>query len=80
MPTKKHRLNVTLPAHVAVYLKNIALRDDVPEATKARELLEMALELEEDAYFSAEAERIEKKLLKKKRKWISHEEFWSKLL
>jgi len=79
MPTKKRRLNITLPEHVAVFLKKIALRDDVPEATKARDLLEQALELEEDAFFSARAEDMERKLLRKKRQWVSHEEFWSKI-
>ncbi|MEK7218030.1 MAG: hypothetical protein AAB728_01050 [Patescibacteria group bacterium] len=81
MPTKKRRLNITLPAHTALFLKKIALRDDVPEATKARDLLEMALELEEDKYFSALADRIEKKIRKtKNHRWMSHQEFWSRLL
>lgn len=39
MPTSKKRLNVTLSDDIALFLKKIALRDDVPEATKAAELL-----------------------------------------
>ncbi|MFH0770523.1 MAG: hypothetical protein V1926_04050 [Candidatus Peregrinibacteria bacterium] len=76
MPTKKRRINVTLKKDVALFLKNIALRDDVPEATKAAQMIEMAMSIEEDAYFSKRAEKIDTLT----RRWISHEQFWSKLL
>ncbi len=76
MPTKKRRLNISLPDRLSVFLKQIALRDDVPEATKARDLIERALELEEDAYFSTLADQMDART----KKWISHEAFWSKLL
>ena len=39
MPTNKKRINITLPNHIAIFLEEIALRDDVPQATKAAELL-----------------------------------------
>jgi predicted DNA-binding protein len=52
MPTSKKRILVSLPKGMAVFLKRISLRDDVPQATKAVELLDKALELEEDEYFS----------------------------
>lgn len=74
MPTKKKRLNITLKKDVALFLEKIALRDEVPQATKAAELLEQALELEEDAYFSALAE----KRLKEGGKFYSHREAWGK--
>ena len=77
MPTKKNRLNITLSKDAAIFLKQIALRDDVPQATKAAELIEMALEIEEDAYFAKIADERAKDT---KAKWISHEEFWSKVL
>ena len=57
MPTKKQRLNITLSKETAIFLKKIALRDDVPQATKVVELLEQALEIEEDKYFSEVAEK-----------------------
>ncbi len=76
MPTKKKRLNLTLPKHVAVYLQKISLRDEVSQSQKAVELIEEALELAEDEYFAAiAAERIAKG-----GKYISHEEFWKKVL
>lgn len=76
MPTHKKRINVTLSDHLAVFLQKIALRDDVPQATKAAELLERALEIEEDAYFSAAAAQRDKKGAR----FIGHEVFWSKVL
>lgn len=63
MPTSKQRLNLTLPKHLAVFLKKIALRDDVPQATKAVQLLERSLEWEEGEFkksFVAELKRREK--------------------
>ncbi len=76
MATLKKRLNITLPKEARVYLKKLAMVDQVPEATKAAELLQMALEIEEDAYFSTVADE----RLKKGKKSISHKEFWSKVL
>ncbi len=76
MPTSKKRLNITLPDETRIYLKKLALKDNVPEATKAAELLQMALEIEEDAYFS----KIADLRAKKGGKTISHETFWSKAL
>lgn len=75
MPTSKKRINISLSKETAVFLKKISLRDDVPQATKAAELLEKAMEIEEDEYFSKMAEE----RLKKNAGWISHEEFWSKV-
>ncbi len=77
MPTSKKRLNITLSKDTALFLKKIALRDDVPEATKAAELLEKAMEIEEDEYFSAIADR---RIADKHAGWVSHKEFWSKVL
>jgi hypothetical protein len=50
MPTTKPRLNLTLPKHVALHLKKISLRDEVPQATIAVQLLERALEWEEGEF------------------------------
>lgn len=76
MPTQKRRLNITLKKDVAFYIKKMALHDDVPESTKAAELIENAIEFDEDLYWSRIAEESEKKT----KKWISHKEFWSKIL
>ena len=76
MPTSKKRINVTLSNEMAIFLKEIALRDDVPEATKAAELLEFALEIEEDAYFSKLAALRDTK----KAKFLSHKKFWKSVL
>lgn len=50
MPTSKQRLHLALPQHIAVFLKRISLRDDMPQATKALELLELSLEEEEGTF------------------------------
>ncbi len=77
MPTKKRRLNITLSKNAALFVKQIALRDDVPEATKISELVELALEIEEDMYLSRKSDEL---LEQSKGKTVSHKEFWSKLL
>lgn len=76
MPTSKKRLNITLSDETRIYLKKLAVKDNVPEATKATELLLKALEIEEDAYFTNIADA----RAKKKSTFISHESFWSKAL
>ena len=48
MPTIKKRINITFSEDMEMVLKKIAKRDEVPEATKASELLRLALEIEED--------------------------------
>ncbi|MDB4978426.1 MAG: hypothetical protein JWM56_612, partial [Candidatus Peribacteria bacterium] len=75
-PTTKKRINVTLEKDTALFLEKIALRDEVPQATKAAELLEYALGLVEDEFFGKLAEKRDMK----NAPFISHEEFWSKVL
>lgn len=72
MTTLKKRINISVSdeAHEAVSL--LAKRDDVPQATKVTELLLLALELEEDTYFS----HVVKNRLAKKMVWQKHEEVW----
>lgn len=76
MPTKKKRLNITLPKDVAIYLQKMALRDEVSQSQKAVQLIEEALEIAEDEYFV----KIAEERIKKGGKYISHEEFWKKVL
>lgn len=72
MPTKKKRINVTLKKDIAIYLKMIALRDDVPEATKAAELIELAMEANEEDYFIAISEKRDTPGAK----YYSHQRAW----
>lgn len=77
MPTLKKRLNITLSKEMAIFLEKISLRDGVPQATKASELLEKVMEIEEDGYFSAIADT---RVADKSVGSLSHKEFWSKVL
>lgn len=47
-------------------LEGLAKRDELPVATKAAELLEFAIDIEEDRYFGALAE----KRLRRKVRWV----------
>ncbi len=76
MPTLKKRLNMSLPADVDAALAALAERDDMPQATKALHLIKLALEIEEDEIWNAIAEKRDTK----NAKFVSHEEFWSKVL
>ena len=77
MPTAKKRLNITLSKDMALFLKKLSLRDDVPQATKVVELLKKALEIEEGEYWSSAADQ---RAQDKSAGWMSHKEFWSKVL
>ncbi len=72
MPTTKRRLNITLDPEMERALSILSKRDKVPEATKVIQLLERAIEIEEDAIWSA----IGEDRLKKTKKWLSHDEVW----
>ena len=72
MPTLKRRLNITLEPDIEKALAFLSQRDEVPEATKVAELLERAIEIEEDTIWNAIAEE----RLKTAKKWITHESVW----
>lgn len=72
MPTTKPRLNISLSDEMKIALRKLALRDRVPEATKAARLLEMALEIEEDQIWNALAKRRDAK----KARFVSHRRAW----
>lgn len=74
MPTKKKRINVTLPKPMAVFIKQISLRNDVAESTTIVQLLKHALEIEEDFCDNAIAEE----RLRTMTGTISHKDFWSR--
>ena len=66
MSTVKRRINISLPREIDKTLGKLAKRDDMPEATKALDLIRLALEIEEDHYFQNIAER----RMKGKVKWL----------
>ncbi len=72
MPTIKSRLNISLSDELKIALKKLALRDRVPEATKAARLIEMALEIEEDQIWDALAAKRDYK----KARFVSHQRAW----
>jgi predicted DNA-binding protein len=72
MATLKKRINISVSDAVEQAVTLLAKRDEVPQATKVTELLELALELEEDGYFSA----MVNKRLAKPATWQTHTEAW----
>ncbi len=75
MPTTKKRINISISKELDSALRTIAKRDRVPEATKAAQMLQIALELEEDKILSEIAERRDTKGAK----YISHKQAWKML-
>lgn len=57
MATTKKRINISLGKDAEVALARIAKRDQVPVATKAEEMVRLALELEEDIVLGALASK-----------------------
>lgn len=72
MPTLKTRINVSLPYAVDIMLARLAKRDDVPRATKALDLMKLALEIEEDAVWDALASKRDTRGAK----FVSHNNAW----
>ncbi len=72
MPTTKKRINLTVEDNVFESLSKIAKKEKTSVASISHLLLEKALELQEDFYFSrAGEERMSKKF-----KRLSHEGIW----
>ena len=72
MPTTKQRINVTVNQDMGWTIKTLAKRDKMPMSAKVAELLEDALELEEDLALAAIADARSKK----KVKYIPFEQAW----
>lgn len=72
MPTEKRRLNLSLTKEADMVLKKIARRDNVPEATKALDLLISALEVDEDEIWNAVAQKRDTA----KAIFIKHKDAW----
>ncbi|RJQ31964.1 hypothetical protein C4572_01765 [Candidatus Parcubacteria bacterium] len=72
MPTTKKRVNISLSSALEDILSRLAKRDQVPQATKAAELIRTAIEIEEDQFFDLIASERDKKGIK----FISHKKAW----
>ena len=73
MPTIKKRINISVSKAVERALEQLAKRDQVPQATKAAHLLQLALELEEDQIWSKIAEERDTK----DAHFVPHAKAWS---
>ena len=72
MPTTKRRLNISLSPETDLMVRQLAKRDYVPEATTVSQLLEVALEIDEDAVWDTVAAKRDKK----NAKFLSHKKAW----
>ena len=72
MPTTKQRLNLSLSHELETALIQLASRDQMPVATKARELITLALQTEEDGVW----EKLAQQRDTPKARYISHEKAW----
>lgn len=72
MPTAKKRINLTVEDDLFLNLKQLAEKENTSVADVSHALLERALELKEDHYFS----KVGEGRLSKKSKRISHEDIW----
>lgn len=71
MAASKKRINISVSKEAGRAIAFLAKRDALPKATKARHLLEQAIEWEEDAVWEAIAqERM------KTPRFVSHEKAW----
>lgn len=71
MPTLKKRINISVSKDVERAIAKLALRDNVPQATKASYLLAQAIEMEEDAVWDEIATR-----RSRTGRYVSHEQAW----
>jgi hypothetical protein len=72
MPTLKKRLHVSLSPLLEAAVARLAERDNMPQATKITELLEEAIELEEDQVWDALALRRDAR----RAKFVPHDRAW----
>lgn len=72
MPTAKKRINITVEDEIFESLNKLAKREKASVASISHLLLEKALELQEDFYFS----RVGEERISKKFKRLSHDKIW----
>lgn len=73
MPTNKKRVNLTPSEKTYELLEALAERDGTSISSKAVELIEVAIELDEDDFLNLLAEERDSK----NAEFISHEDIWS---
>lgn len=73
MPTTKKRINISLSPDMEKAIETLARRDDIPQATKAADLLRIALEIEEDQIWDTLASWRDTK----RSRFISHKKAWA---
>ncbi|MEK7170059.1 MAG: hypothetical protein AAB767_02105 [Patescibacteria group bacterium] len=71
MATINKRINISISKEASRAIALLAKRDALPRATKARHLLEQALEWEEDAVWDALAQK-----RMQAPRFVSHEKAW----
>jgi hypothetical protein len=76
MPTKHPRLSIVLEPYLFNILVRLAALENISLSLKARDLLRMALEYNEDLYWTSEANEREKTFNRKKA--LSHTSVWGK--
>lgn len=72
MPTAKKRINLSINEHTHKALSALAKKRNQPLAGLSMDLIEQALEFQEDLYFS----NISDDRLSKKQKRLTHDEIW----
>ncbi len=72
MPTAKKRINLTVDDDIFESLNKIAKKEKASVASISNFLLERALELREDLYFS----KVGEERISKKQKRVSHKDIW----
>jgi hypothetical protein len=72
MATTNPRLNITVPREIAGVLSDKAQRERMSLSRTTLALIQMALEHDEDVYYSKLAENVERG----NKKWYSHKAAW----
>lgn len=73
MLATKTRINVSMSRAIKQAVERLARRDEMPEATKAAELIRHALECEEDEVWDAVARSRDRKGAR----FVSHQKVWA---
>ncbi|MEK7613350.1 MAG: hypothetical protein AAB439_00525 [Patescibacteria group bacterium] len=73
MPTLKKRINISVSKDVERAIEKLARRDNVPDATKAADLIQIALEIDEDEVLNAVASTRDTKSAT----FVSHKKAWA---
>ena len=72
MATIKKRINISVSKEIDTILGKLAKRDQVPQATKAEHLIQLALEVEEDQVL----DEIARKRDTRAAVFVSHSQAW----